>query len=327
METKEDLTVRYETLINGNLLTSGAKAVATGIHGANIIELTAYPRDLMKTPSPKRLWVGQNKILNQFEAMGMRDEASRSRRIFRSVEGWRAFTQREDAQQLIQELTTGAIISGTFVSACASASLVGALFYVLGYLITWRMGRAPKLSAVFVLPASITLGAVGMVLTNDLWAGLVGALSGAFLMVGPANARNTRPEDLGPLFSFLIVVISVITGLVVGAYATSRSAAGVALLPLLEIPTDYYNTPLLLGLASIFFCLLLVAIPFWSLVQRLSTAHVLGLALRKFGTCLGFGALALGIVLGPVAVYMDREFGQTLDELVGNEPVYYIVHP
>jgi hypothetical protein len=327
MDSRPDLATRYETLLNGNLITNGAKSVAIGSHGANIIELTAYPRNLMLTPSPKRLWVGQNKLLNQLEAVGMGEEAARSRTAFRSVEGWRAFTQRQDAQDLVEDLTAGSLVSGTFVSACAFATIVGGLFWVIGFLVTLRLGKRPKLSAFFVLCTSLVLATLGIVFTNDLWAGLVGALAAAFLLAGPSNARNARPEDLGPLFAFLVMTMATITGVVVGAYAASRSAAGVALLPLLGVPPEYYSTPLLLGLASIFFCLLLVAVPLWALVQRLSTAHVLGLALRKLGAYIGFGALALGIVLGPVAVYLDRDFGQTLDELVGNEPVYYIVHP
>ncbi|AIE87114.1 hypothetical protein [Fimbriimonas ginsengisoli] len=326
LETPADLRMRYLSLLNGSIMVSGAKSIAIGVHGANVIELVAYPKSLMHDPSPSRLWAGQNAFLNQLAKTHMQAEGIRARAIFRQIEGWRALTQYQEPQELIQELSAGAVVSATFTSAATFAAVVGAVCWLVGWGITRRVGARPKLSPFFVVVAALLLALLGISLTHDLWAGLVGALAGAFLLVGPSHARNNRPEDLGPLFAFLIIVIAAMCGLAVGAYATSRSVAGVALFPSLSVPTDYYNTPLLLGLAAIFFSLLLVAVPLWSLVQRLSTAHVLGLALRKLGAYLAIGATVLGIFLGPVAVYMDRSFSQTLNELVLNEPVYYIVH-
>jgi len=327
LDGPDGLLTRYITLVNGELLRLGSRSVTTGVLGANLEELSAYPRDLMKTPSPKRLWVAQSKFMNMLTAAGMTDFARKARIFFSRVESWRALILSQDPPNRFNDLSAGSVISGTMIGACAFASVIGGVLWILGWQVSRRLGNTNRLSLYIVVPFALFLGGISAWLTHDLWAGLVSLLAGGFLYMAPANSRKARPEDIGPLFSFLFVVIAVLCGGAVGAFAIGRTPGAKALLPRLGVATDFYSTPLLLGMAFLFFALALVAVPIWARVQRLGTPHIFGLALRKLGAYLGFGGLAVGILFGPVAVYADIRIGQTLTKLIGNEPVYYLARP
>jgi len=327
LEGKDALSIRYATLVNGELLRLGSRSVTTGILGANLEELSAYPRDLMKTPSPKRLWVAQSKFLNQLTAVGLTEAAAKARISFSRIESWRALILSQDPPEKFNDFSAGAVVSGTLIGACAFASIIGAALWLIGWQVSLRLGGATRLSLYVVVPFAIFLGGISTWLTHDFWAGFASLLAGGFLYMAPANSRKARPEDIGPLFSFLLVVIATMCFGALGAFAIGRTPAARAMLPRLGVATDFYTTPLLIGMAFVFFALALVAVPIWAKVQRLGTPHIFGLALRKLGAYLGFGGLAAGIVFGPIAVYADIRIGQTLSKLIGNEPVYYLARP
>jgi hypothetical protein len=160
---------------------------------------------------------------------------------------------------------------------------------------------------------------------GDYFAGLAISLCAAFLALTPPQLRRARPQQLGPLFTFFVILIAIAFSVAVMAYLLGQTAPATILLPELGMPADYYQTPMFLGLAAVPLGFLLLAVPMWSLAQRIAPTHVLTLALKKLGTFLGVGGLACGILLTPVAVYADRTLGETLGQLVGNEPVFYYI--
>jgi hypothetical protein len=323
LSTPADLRVRYITLLNGELIRYRTRSISSGLLGANLVELSAYPSDLVHTPSPKRLWVAQSKFLNDLRQIGIPDAEGHARIAFGKNESWRALAQAQDPRDLVENLSAGAVLSDSLIGACAFSALIGIAVWLIGCQVSGRLAYGRRLAPAFVILFSASLAALSTWLTHDFWAGLVGALSGAFLYVGPVHARRARPEDLGPLFALLLIIIAGLCGAALVAFAIAKTAAAESILPFLGIPTDFYRTPLLLGMACIFFSLALTAVPIWAMVQRIGTPHVFGLALRKFGAYLGFGSLAVGIVLGPIAVYADNRIGQTLQQLVENEPIFY----
>lgn len=323
--TPEGLSIRFDTLKNGELMRDFATSVPAGQHGANIVELTAYPEKMTDQPSPRRLWTGQTEMLDHMKSLGeawaARSEAAR--KAFASNEGWRAFMAPEDPEELARRLSIASIVTAGLPSAIAALAFVGAAMYLLGMGVERRWGSQSVLKWPYVAAMTLGLGVVGWWLTRDLFAGLCTALCAGFLGVTPPQVRRAKPEDLGPLFNTLIVTLSLLFGMTVVGYLLCMTPAATSLLPILGIPSGYYNTPLLLGLSAVFLSLLLLAVPMWGLAQRLAIPHVLALALRKFGATVGIGGLALAIFLTPFTVYADREIGQTLDKLVGNEPLYY----
>lgn len=323
-DSRQDIETRYVTLVNGEMLRTGAKSLAVATHGANMVDLVGYPRDLLPESTPKRLWVGQNTLLNNMAKMGMADSTARARLIFGNNEGWRALTP-DDASEEMSLLGLSSTFSAGIVGACALSAFVGLLVWSIGWLASRYLGRAPRFTYWHVVPILVVLALIAGWLTHDVWAGFVGAISGGFLLVGPKQARRARPEDIGPLFSFLIVILSLQCGLAVAVFAIFKTTPAKALLPQLNIPIDFYSTPLIPGLASIFMAIGVIAAPIWATVQKLGTPHVFTLALRKLGVYLAYGSLAAGIVLGPISVYADRRLEQTLRKMVGNEPIYYLI--
>lgn len=319
----EDVHLRYVTLANGNLMRLGSRSVTTGSHAANIVELAAYPPDLVRTPSPKRLLTAQNQFLSRMTKLGMVDEAANARKAFSLNESWRPLIEYHEPEKFIQEQTAWAIVSGTLIGAAGCTALVGLGFYVIGLVATRFFAERRQVGVAAAAGIAIALAVVAVQFTHDLWAGLVSALAGAFLLVTPNHPRKVRPEDLGPLFTFVILVMASLMVASVGAYVIAHSPTGATLLPELTVPVEYYASSLLLGLAAIFLTLVVVAAPIWALVQRLETPHVLGLALRKLGVYMAVGSLVAGIVMGPLAVYFDRQVSETLMQLVENEPVYF----
>lgn len=319
------LQIRYATLKNGELMRRFSKSVHAGQHGANIVELTTYPEKMADQPSPRRLWTGQTEMLDRMLRLGgiWVENSEDARKVFASNDGWRALMAPENPEELAQRMSLASIVSAGLTSAVAVLALVGAVIYGLGIGVERFWGRQTVLKWPYVAAMTFGLGAIGWWLTRDLFAGLCTALCAGFLGVTPPQVRRAKPEDLGPLFNTLIIVLSLLFASTAIAYLLCNTPAAVSLLPMLGIPSGYYNTPLLLGLSAVFVSLLLLAVPMWGLAQRLAIPHVLAVALRKFGATLGIGGLALAILLTPLMVYADREVGGTLVKLVENEPVYY----
>ena len=232
----------------------------------------------------------------------------------------------EDPQDLPRWLSLSSIVTAGLTGTIAMIAVAGAVLYGLGLAVDRAWGGEKLLKWPYVLAITVLLGALGTALTRDLFAGLTTALCAAFLGVTPPHVRRNRPEDLGPLFTFLVIVLAMLFGLTSIGFLLGTTPAASGLLPVLGVPGDYYNTPLLLGLAAVFLGLLLLAVPMWGLAQRLAVPHVLSLALRRFGASLAVGGLALGIILTPLVVYADRELAHTMNQLVGNEPLYYYLH-
>ncbi|MGV3616853.1 MAG: hypothetical protein ACO1SV_16120 [Fimbriimonas sp.] len=324
--TEEGLTIRFATLRNGNLMRQGSRSVRVGQRGANIVELTTYPALMVNMPSPRRLWTGQTEMLDRMAKMGeaWANNSEEARTIFGRNEGWRALMEFEDPQELVERLSVTSVVTSGLTGTFAILAFVGGVLYLLGVGVDRLWGNQPLLKWPYVTVFTVGLGALGWWLTQDLFAGLCTALCTAFLGVTPPHVRRARPEDLGPLFTFLIVALASLFALTVVGYLLGTTPAASGLLPVLGIPRGYYNTPLLLGLSAVFLGLLLLAVPMWGLAQRLAIPHVLSLALRKFGATLGFGGLAFAILLTPASVYVDREIGETLSQLVGNEPAYHL---
>jgi Na+-transporting methylmalonyl-CoA/oxaloacetate decarboxylase gamma subunit len=321
------LEIRYATLKNGELMRLGAKSVEGGAHGANIVELTAYPENMADQPSPRRLWTGQTEMLDRMYKLGgiWVAYSEDARKVFALNDGWRALLAPEGPDVLAQRMSLASIVTAGLTSTVGLLALVGLAMYGLGMAVERFWGRETALKWPYVAAMTLGLGAIGWWLTRDLFAGLCTALCAGFLGVTPPQVRRAKPEDLGPLFNTLIVTLSLLFSVTVVGYLLCTTPAAASLLPMLGIPSGYYNTPLLLGLSAVFLSLLLLAVPMWGLAQRLAIPHVLAVALRKFGASVGIGGLSLAILLTPLMVYADREVGQTLEKLLGNEYVYYYV--
>jgi hypothetical protein len=191
-------------------------------------------------------------------------------------------------------------------------------------LLSRKYADRTSFSTVTIGVATVLLSAGVYWLSANVAAAMAVGLSTCFLLVAPAHARNIQKADLGPLFTFVMLVLSLSSAIALGGYIIASSGPAVALATVLEVPQDYYERPALAGLAAVFMSLVFLAGPLWALVHRIPTPNVVSTGLRRAGSMMGLGGLMLTVIVSPLSVYFDRTLAETLSSLVGNEPVYHL---
>lgn len=327
--TREGLAIRYATLRNGNLMREGAKSVPVGRMGADIVDLTTYPANLAKDPSPRSLWTGQTEMLDRMTHLGpdWSEKSDSARKTFANNEAWRALIGYEDPIKLPEKYALLSIASSGITGAMAIVACLGAALHGAGLLVQRTLGNRSKIAWPMVIAVAMALGVAGGFLMNDFFAGVATMGCSLLLGISPPKLRKSRPLELGPLFAVYVSTIAIAFSLTVVGFMMGQTTSAEMLLPLLGVPSEYYRTPMLLGLAAIPLGFLLLAVPMWSSAQRLPVPHVLAIALRKFGAFLAVGGLAATILLTPISVFADRKLGESLEQLVGNEPLFYYIRP
>lgn len=322
----DDLHHRYATLLNGELIRLNSRSMSNGLKGANIVQLSAYPANQMHVSSPKRLWIGQSQVASNLAKLGYSEEAAHARKAYTNNESWLGLTKSRDIQEDIFNVSLGSVLAATLVGSLVITSLVGTNMWLIGLVVGAAFGKASRFPLYVVIPSGLLLSGSAYAFTKDLGAVLTCALACLFLLAGAKNVRKAMPEDLGPLFGLVQLILAIACGTAISASVICRSTSARAVFPQIGVPTDFFASPFLLGLACLFFSMLLAVTPIWAMVQKLGTPHVLGLGLRRFGAYMGVGSFVLSITLGPLAIFADQRIGHTLLEVVQNEPVHYIVH-
>jgi hypothetical protein len=323
LEDPEGLRDRFAIHVNGHLLRRGARSIACGDVGADLVELASYPSDLAHLATPRKLLLAQEEFLRALRREMGAPYAERAESIFRENDAWRAFTSRRDPQEP-KLFNLASVATASAPGVLLVVALVGAA--ILG--LRWLFERSTD--AQEFAPAAATLAAaiVALMTYRLTWYPLLAVATGLcvlFLAVGPRVRRRGRPRELGPLFDFvvgalaLLFLLSLFGGLLVGTYPSR------VLLPLLPIPPEFYNPPTVyFGFAVLSIALLCLVSPMWALVHRFGTPSVLSLAVRKFGGFVAAVGLGLAILITPAAFLLDRQLQETHLRLLGNEPVYYL---
>lgn len=326
LETPEGLRLRYATLANGRLLRDGARSIAGGEFGFELIEAASFPQQLRRIPSQKRLLIARGALVNELIASGMTREATMSREAFDSNEAWAALVQSPEAHSEPMDLAKVSILSGTLPGSLILIAAFGAALGLFGRAIE----RSPSLQWFFRTPVAPVMGilmAIWVYSTTHLslpamWV----VLTLSFFAFEPSHPRASEPDDMGPFFRFVIVTLGFALLLVSVAFVTGLTAAGIRLAGLAGIPPEYADgSTLILGLGGIVLGMVLVTAPAWGLVQRYSPQRLAGLALRECGIGLCVASLALGILAGPSMMAIDRDAQDTLRKLAFNEPTYYLI--
>ena len=332
LDTAKGMEIRFATLLNGDLLRKHAHSQKASINAMDIVDLTAFPSDGLSAPfgsvpGPKKLWSGQDKVVkNLNQILHKPDWTQRARQIYKDNESWRAFTVHDSNQMASEAYAIASILSSSVASAVVVVALVGAIFWIVGRLVQWRLTRSKDIKPYVAVIIAIGLGGFVDHLTGDLMAAFAAALCAAFLTVAPDRSRKVRPSDLGPLFSLIAVILGTICSALLTTYLIGATPAANAILTSIGVPPDYLDKPLLAGMSVVSFGLVLLMAPIWAVVHRIGTPYVLSLSLMKFGKFIAISGLCLSIVLGPLSVYADQRIEATFFELVSNEPVHYYLH-
>jgi len=326
-QTEHGLNVRYATLLNADVLRLKSHSTKSCIAALDIIDLTTYPSNsvlVLYRFAPKKVWTGEMTVLsNLTKVLHQPEKKETASKIYGQAEGWRALTIHDSNDETAEILAFSSVLCSSIAGAFLIVSATGGLIWILGLVVAWRLSGEKKIGPVFAAAVAIFLGGLVAALTNYLPAAIATALCAAFLTVAPERSRHSKPSDLGPLFGFMAIVLGLICSGMFATYLVASTAAANAVLPFLEVPSDFMDKPLLAGLAAVAFGLVMLVAPIWAVVHRLGTPHVLSLALKRFGSFVCAMGLLLSIVLGPLAVYTDRQLESTFNALVNHETLHY----
>lgn len=329
-DTAPGLILRFATLLNGDVLRSKAHSTKSCVAAMDIIDLTTYPSSSVLAQysfAPKKVWAGQVKVQNNFTLILHQPEwKEAARKIYRKAEGWRALTVHESNDDTAEMFALGSVLCASIASSFLVVSAMGAFVWILGRFVSWRLSGSKNIDPAIAAIVAILLGGIVAALTHYLPAAIAAALCAAFLTVGPERSRQAKPDDLGPLFGFMAILLGAICSAMFATYLVASTVAANAVLPNLEVPSEFMGKPLLAGVSAVAFGLVMLVAPIWAVVHRLGTPHVLSLALTRFGSFVCGMGLFMSILLGPLSVYADRRLETTLTELVDNETLHYDIH-
>lgn len=320
------LELRFTTLMNGKLIRDGGRSVAASALGLEMMEVAAYPAGQGPSGSQKRLLLARYGLVNALRDRGMVSESQEANLAYRGSDAWMAFAMREDRDQTLGLVTAGSLASATVPAVFLFVGIVGAAIWGTGLL----LARYQRLQRAFAPPVAPMLGivlALAVYFATGLGlASVTVVLCFAFLAFTPLRERKAVPTDLGPMFGFTLLLLAIALTVTLGGFLLGASTAGSLLLPALGVPEDYASgSTLFLGLAGIVLGLLLLTAPTWAMVQHIPTPSVVVLTFKRFGQMLCSTCLLLAVVATPIAMYSDRQFAETLQQMVENEPNYYLL--
>lgn len=319
------LEMRYVTLANGRLLRRGARSIEIGLQGVSIIENASLSGRRTGDESPRKLLISRFEFINALRSNNRQSDAEEASQTFDENEGWYVLVERGQARQETDRMAWLAVAAATLPSSLLMAGIAGLILWGLA----WLFGRFPGLQRLTMTPVAPLLGAIiagAVFLSTQLtFVALAVAACFGFLGFGPNRERTQPTRDLGPLFSFTMLVVSLVmvallsgfwAGLLRPAYEVGQTSQTLA--------EPFVSGGLLVGLAGIVFLLVLLFAPTWAIVQRLSTPFVFVEALTRLGRNMAVAGFVLGILATPLAVMADNSLAESLSKILQNEPNYYL---
>ena len=326
--SERGVSIRYATIRNGNLMRANAKSVATGDIGSQLVDIAAYPSELVTGSRPKRLYLGRNLVANSLRAAGRGPDADDVLEIFQNNDGWSALVQRPDPTATARRLTLYSVLCAAVPQACLFLIGIGLAFGLIGsgLVEVAQKHTLPRYSAV---AAALILAGVTYYFTRGIAAPISMFLCSLLTLLQPTKLRSKLEGDaessLGLLFQVAVFLISASVATAILGSLVLSSLAGYALLQRADFVSHLHGDGMVALQAALILASSLFLIPFWwAYVQKIATLRVLSLSLKRFGwNLVGFGMVSAAIA-GPVCFAIDRSLEDTWTKLLTNEPVYYL---
>ncbi len=319
-----DRMERYCMIRNGNLIRKGSQSFSTGMAGANLVNL-AFERPGFRPGATARSRITEREDFKEsMEASGHAEEARQLRRIFDDNDSFSEFLNEKSATANLERLSLIAVVVATLPSVLLALSIMGMAIWAVGVLIPRLDSLQQALSYPAVFSVGLLLALVTYTLTLLPLAALATGLCAAFLVFSPKNERTRKFEIISPLFRFTTVFLALVFVALMSLYLVLKTPPSLQILSAMDVQTQAtLGSPALIGLSVLVLALLLLMSPFWAFANRIRTSMVLSMGLRSLGALIAASCLTGSIILCPLAVYADRGLGNTLTELVTNEPVHY----
>ena len=320
------LESRLATLRNGRLLRDGSRSVAVGSYGAQLIEFAYRRFDVIGNMTPREIELARFQLVNDLRDSGRPHEALEVDDAFQTNDAWFALTQPSRAIENAHNLAATAAITSSVSGIFFGIALVGLL--LLGVVALFE--RLPALQRVFTPPLAPVLGVfVGVALylqTGLVLAAITVAMCFGFLAFEPPRARRQRKPRLRVGFRIAFVVVASLFILMVGAFWLGIGTPAYEIVPNLRFPVELFGgNTVFLSLAVLVLSLLLLIAPGWAMVERVPTTMATISTLHEFSRRVAWGALLCGLVVTPIAVYVDNQVRQSMDLLLTNEPTHYLM--
>jgi hypothetical protein len=323
------LLLRAAVVINGDLLREGARSISVAGFGSEMAELACQVDSPGKTPRGERfsyhkLHTARTTLVSNLEAIGEPTLAHKVDRAYRESDAWDAYLDPEMAAEEAMSSSYLSLLYVGFPSMMVVIGLVGAFLALIGF----AFQRVERIQLVPTVIAGVLLAIGSYLITFLPLVSVATFLCCIFLTLGPKRERKVKIDDLGPMFSFTIGTLGVVFMVLLGGFVIGSSAPAVSLLPVLNVPQEYFGgSGVLLGLSIIVLGILLLMAPMFAIALRVGTAFVLFNALKKLGAFLAYTALGAIVIGTPICIYFDRGNSNTLQRIVSNEPMHYLSLP
>ncbi len=204
---KNDLQLRYETLINGKLVREGARSIAIGEIGVSLVELASYPPGLPADPNPRALVLARTDFYNQLREAGMTQEALQANDAFKSNDGWLAFLRQENVGTEKDYLRDASLLTIDLPGAFLGIALVGGLLWLLATTLRLKPGLLKMIEVPYAPAIGFVLAIIFFMVTKLALASIAVFACFGFLAVTPANDRTRAPDQLGPAFEIVHFIL------------------------------------------------------------------------------------------------------------------------
>jgi hypothetical protein len=321
-QTKPDLSLRFATLLNGNLLRDGSRNLQIMESGVSIVELASHPMELKSEPSIRRLLLAHFEFKEALNRIGQPEDAQRIEASYNENDGWSALTRREDPEKFASSVALQCGVWPAIPGCILASGILGGALWGLGYALR-------RISPPATLGIALSLGAIASVLvwalTHFFLAVAPVIFSSLFVLLTPKKTRQRPPDDLGPLLWVVVLGLSSAALVFLSAAAICTSRPFAANLPALapEI-ASLADARLSIAFFLFTFAAIYLISPLWAMVQRIATTHVFARAAQMVGATLGTLALVATVIVTPLAIYYEGQCSQTMKMLLENEPVYYV---
>jgi hypothetical protein len=318
--TNEGLKIRTATMRNGALVRDGSRSIENLHIGIEIVDLAALPVIVEPTSKQVALIRARSKLMGLLRDRKMQEELDLTVKQIAEQESKNAFFPLQLTRDRAALMALASVLTNGIGGVLLALALAGAASRLFGEVLTRYSGKEPILTWA---PLAILGGVLCFwvfsitLLPVAALAVLAGTL---FLAFTPRFERTRHPLNLGTRFSFAVGLVTVVFIIFFSIFLISLSTPSLAIMPSIS---PFFNKLIQngvpLGMALLTLLTLLMISPLFGHSQKIATSTVLGLTLRRFGRGLLLVGLAGTVLVTPLAVYVDRQVGNTLRDMISNE--------
>lgn len=314
----DNVEFQFDTLLNGYLIRKHAKSLHQMEAGINICSLILLPPNSVNPPGYHAMLVARLQLADSIRKSYPLSVVAVDT-MFRENDAEAALTSSTDIpaekQRLSRITAVVSCLPGAILASIPTLLILG-LFGVFGkFAHTGSVQDRPKRAIIFI--AIVSAFAAGFV---PLSAAITLVAASFFFLANTKNARKNPPDDLGPLFRYTMVLLGILWVMGTTIYFVLASYPGQNLLQFTPIDPLYLST----GSVALILSALFVSSTMWGFAQRIPTEYVLKKGVRLVWVTSFWAALIAAVIAVPICAREDKIVSNNLQNMVANEPLYFL---